>query len=141
MAFIHTSGLHHTFQWSSSRIISGIEWPSSGPYFDGLFLVGDITFHSVFRTRNVQCVEQHTHQISLTYTPYLPVNRGDSVPKRSGSAILDKDHCSGPHSQPGVIFVRRRIIVHINHGQINHLGVHKTNNLPLLYFISRKTSG
>ena len=33
VTFIHSSGLHHTFQWSSSCIISGIEWSSSGPYF------------------------------------------------------------------------------------------------------------
>ena len=97
MAFIHSSGLHHTFQWSSLRIISGIEWSSPGSYFDGSFLVGDITFHSVFWTRNVQCVEQHARQISLTYTPYLPVNAGDSVPKRCASVILNEGHCSGLH--------------------------------------------
>ena len=31
------------------------EWSSSGAYFDGLFLVVDITFRSVLWTRNVQC--------------------------------------------------------------------------------------
>ena len=97
MAFIHSSGLHHTFQWSSSCIISGIEWSSSGPYFDGSFVVGDITFHSVFWPRYVQYAEQDARQMSLTYTPYLPVNGGDSVPKRCASAILDEGHCSGLH--------------------------------------------
>ena len=49
-------------------------------------------FRSVLWTHNVQCVDQHARQISLTYTPYLPVNGGDSVPKRSVSAILDGGH-------------------------------------------------
>ena len=43
------------------------------------------------------CRTTHTHQISLTYTPYLPVNRCDSVPKRCASAILNEGHCSGLH--------------------------------------------
>ena len=30
-----------------SKVISGIEWSSSGPYFDGSFLVADIMFRSV----------------------------------------------------------------------------------------------
>ena len=70
----------------------GIECFSSGPYFDGSFLVVDITFRSVLWTRNVQCVDQNARQISLAYTSDLPVNGGDSVPKRSVSAILDGGH-------------------------------------------------
>ena len=81
----------------ASGLHPGIEWSSSGPYFDGSFLVVDITFCSVIWTRNVQCVEQHTRQISLAYTPYLPVNGGDSVSKRCASAMLDEGHCSGLH--------------------------------------------
>ena len=100
VAFMHSSGLHHTFQWFSSYIISGIEWSSSRPYFDGPCVVCflyDITFHSVFWTRKVHCVEQHATQMLLTYTPYLPVNGGDSVPKWCASAILDECHCCGLH--------------------------------------------
>ena len=73
-----------------------IEWFSSGPYFGGSFFVIDFTFCSILWASyvDVQCVEQHVHQISLTYTPYLPVNGFDSVSKRCGSAILDDGHCT-----------------------------------------------
>ena len=97
VAFFFASGLHRATECPSSGLHPGIEWSSSGPYFDGSFLVVDITFHSVIWTRNVLCVKQHTRQISLAYTPYLPVNGGDSVPKRCVSAMLDEGHCSGLH--------------------------------------------
>ena len=97
MAFIFASGLHHATECPSSGLHPRIEWSSSGPYFNGSFLVVDITFCSVIWTRNVQCVEQHTRQISLVYTAYLSVNGGDSVPKRCASAMLDEGHCSGLH--------------------------------------------
>ena len=97
VAFIFASGLHHATECPSIGLHPGIEWSSSGPHFDGSFLVVDITFRSLIWIRNVQCVEQHTRHISLAYTSYLAVNGGDSVPKRCTSAILDEGHCSGLH--------------------------------------------
>ena len=80
--------------WFRDEELSGIEWSSSGPYFDCSFLVMDITFRSVIFTCIVQRVERDASQISFTYTPYLSVNGGDSVPKRCASAKLDEGHCS-----------------------------------------------
>ena len=55
--------------------IFATEWSFFMPYFNGSFLIVDITFHSVIWTCNVQCVEQHTRQISITYTPYLTLKK------------------------------------------------------------------
>ena len=87
----------HTQQWSSSHfsVVFIMHYFRNWVVFirakfDGSFVVGDITFHSVFWTRNAQCIEQHARQMSLTLHTIFTVNGGDSVPKRCASATLDE---------------------------------------------------
>ena len=54
----------------STGLHLGIKWSTSGPYFDALILVMDITLRSVLWTRNLQCAKHYTHQMSFKYTPF-----------------------------------------------------------------------
>ena len=124
----HCSGLHPIWR---TRIASeqsrmnttqfrkclhiGIECSSPGQYFDGSFLVEDIMFRSVLWTHNVQCVDQHARQISLTYTSYLPVNGGDHCGDHCASIQRPRQHLS--HHGNGSAFTLpslRDLLCHCN---------------------------
>ena len=110
--------LMKTIQFSSGLHL-GIECFSYGPYFDGWFLVVDITF----RSAKCPICEQHVWQIPLTYMPYLHVNRGGSVPKWCESAILDEGHCSGLHQSTwcGHVLNNCPILTHWPLGDFNSI--------------------
>ena len=85
-----------TTQFSSGRHL-GNQWTLSGTYFEGTLLVVDNAVRSVLWTYNSQWVEQYARHILLKYSPCLPINWGESVPKSRAPTILDEWHCSRLH--------------------------------------------
>ena len=117
---MHSSGLHHTFQWSSSCIISGIEWSSSGPYFDGSFVVGDITFqwpssvYPVIAVTSQQRLGVSNNQLCCLYNTLFRLTRNNPTKLRiighfvRGIHWIQKDSNAESVSMTWRHFVRRK---------------------------------